>query len=135
VNQRLWVGNGGYKVRLGQQWHVSLGLWKGLLGYRNGYQGLRNFFGRLWNFLMGLRFVNHGYRIASERLWNRSKPYRDCVKEKLKWRFCAKNGTLTKGKANVWLAGLLVQNFFLKKNLIKKRWKTYSILLIFSGIF
>ena len=64
---------------------------------------------RLWKFLIGFKDVNREYRVVSKRLWNRFKPYRDCVKEKLKWRFFTKKGTFYDEGVNVSLAGLLVQ--------------------------
>ena len=46
---------------------------------------------RLRNFLIRVADGYRGYAVGLKRLWVRLKPYRDCVKKKLKWPFQLKN--------------------------------------------
>ena len=59
------------------------------VGYEEVNRGYREIL-----FGLGDRF--NRYREGSNDYEVRFKPYRDCVKKKLKWRFFFKNGTLTR---------------------------------------
>jgi len=49
--------------------------------------GIRYFISRTRYFLIGIGELINGIRYWLKPMWNRSKPYEDKVKEKLKWLF------------------------------------------------
>jgi len=81
-------------VCFGDVWQVLITLWLVVHAMGELFQAIRYFLIRLWVAAFPLA-------VGLNPVWNRSKPLWNRVKEKLKWRFCFKNGTLTKGKVNV----------------------------------
>jgi len=95
---QLRVANGRIGHVIGHLWLHFGGLCQGLFTLRFVKHGIGKMYRRIRNFLIriGVRIQRDGDGL--KRLRIRFKPHEEKVKEMLKWRFFAKNGSLINGE-------------------------------------
>jgi len=90
---QLRVANGRIGEAIGQLWLRLGGVCHDLFTLRVVKHGVWKVYRGIRYFLIRVGVVTFAVAVCLKRVWNRSKPMWNKVKEMLIWRFFAKNGT------------------------------------------